>query len=685
MGNTSIKELERIGQVSEFNSQDSLDVERSFQIVENENEENTAPPASSGIQDVEESSEKPIAKAKGKKEKKREKFKQESPNKNDDELSEDYLDKQIPRNKKAMKTKLKNLLIELHGKNEILSKGKPILDRLTNERERHLERIEEKEKVIEGKEFVIQSFHEKMQVFTQRIEEKESELREKERLLREANKNVELLQKQLAEQEGIVKQMQSAMESLSNKNTNHTRQSQSALRADLDTRVELESLRRENERFKLQIQEKISTLREREQEINSLKREKETMQQEKRESDKISLERKFSVDRLNREKERGLAYLGQLEIRLTEKEQALRQASDERAELRDQLRRKETLLLEKDRTLETLENSRKGTTDRLDRLEKQWQDERRTQRSAYDTLRDEKRACEERLQRAETDVETYQRRIRVLEHEIERARQTTDIFRGDQSWMISRDEIKLSDKVLGTGAWGRVVEGNFRGTKVAVKEIHEIIQSAHNRLLFDREITFATLVRHPCILQFLAVAEYRTSKPLLVAELMDMSLSQLVRDEKSLGNRFIRILALDVAYGLNYLHCFRPNPILHRDVNSGNVMVWRQGDKWRGKLCDFGSAEFMGSKMSENPGNPFYSAPEASSSSQSPKIDVYSFGVLLCELCINQTPNPDERERQIALMWNKNLRDLTEQCITKDPSRRSTMSDVITVLEPMTM
>ena len=72
----SIKELERIGQVSEFNSQDSLDVERSFQIVENENEENTAPPAlpaASGIPDVEESSKKPIEKAKGEKEKKREK------------------------------------------------------------------------------------------------------------------------------------------------------------------------------------------------------------------------------------------------------------------------------------------------------------------------------------------------------------------------------------------------------------------------------------------------------------------------------------------------------------------------------------------------------------------------------------------------------------------------------------
>ena len=614
----SIKELERIGKTEEFKPQDSLDVEKTFQIVTNDNEGNAN---SDEILDVEEPCDKPTTKAK-KKEKRRRgssKVKADSP-KNDEELSPEFFEKQIPRNKKALQIKMKQLLIELHGKDEMLSKGKQILDRLTRERERHLERLEEKEQVIEGKEFVIQSFHEKMQVFSQRIEEKESDLRDKERLLREANEQAQLLQKQLSGQEEIVKEMQCTIENLSNKKASASQQDSTRIGADLEAKIELDSLRRENERLKLQVQEKIGTLREREQEIDGLKRQKEALQQEKRQSDKVSLERKFSVDRLNREKERGLAYLGQLEIRLTEKEQSLKNTQDENFELRDQLRRKENLVLEKERTIETLETSRKGTSDRLDRLEKQFQDERRTQRNAYDALRDEKRACEGRLQRTEAAVETHQRRVRVLEQEIERARHNTDMFRGDLPWMITRDEIKMSEKVLGTGAWGRVLEGNFRGTKVAVKEIHEIIQSPHNRLLFDREITFATSVRHPCILQFLAVAEYRSSKPLLVAELMDMSLSQLVKDEKVLGNRYVRILALDVAYGINYLHCFRPNPILHRDVNSGNVMVWRQGDKWRGKLCDFGSAEFMGNKMSENPGNPFYSAPEASSSRQTTKV-----------------------------------------------------------------
>ena len=416
--------------------------------------------------------------------------------------------------------------------------------------------------MIEEKEFVIESFSKKNQVFSQRIEEKESVLREKESLLREANEHTHLLQKQLAEQEEIVKEMQNSIESLGNEKAKSSCTSRNVLSADSDARVELESLRKENDRLKLQLQEKARTLRDREQEIDTLKREKETLQQEKIKGDKISLERKFSVERLNREKERERAYLGQLEIRLTEKQQALKHAQDENVELQDQIRRKENLVMEKDKTIDTLEVSRKGTSDRLDRLERQFQDERQTQRNAYDALREEKRVCEERLQRAEAAVETHQRRVRVLEQEAERARrQTTDIFHGDQPWMITRDEIKLSDKVLGTGAWGRVLEGSFRGTKVAVKEIHEIIQSAHNRLLFDREITFATLMRHPCILQFLAVADYRSSKPLLVAELMDMSLSQLVKDENVLGNGYIRILALDVAYGINYLHCFQPGKV----------------------------------------------------------------------------------------------------------------------------
>ena len=33
--------------------------------------------------------------------------------------------------------------------------------------------------------------------------------------------------------------------------------------------------------------------------------------------------------------------------------------------------------------------------------------------------------------------------------------------------------------------------------------------------------------------------------------------------------------ALDVVCGMEYLHAFLPHPILHRDLKSGNVMLWK--------------------------------------------------------------------------------------------------------------
>ena len=38
-------------------------------------------------------------------------------------------------------------------------------------------------------------------------------------------------------------------------------------------------------------------------------------------------------------------------------------------------------------------------------------------------------------------------------------------------WVIARDELQLTQKYLGMGAWGSVVEGTFCGCNIAVKQI----------------------------------------------------------------------------------------------------------------------------------------------------------------------------------------------------------------------
>ena len=93
----------------------------------------------------------------------------------------------------------------------------------------------------------------------------------------------------------------------------------------------------------------------------------------------------------------------------------------------------------------------------------------------------------------------------------------------------------------------------------------------------------------------------------------EYSIVMLIRClEESLATaREIRAISLEIARGLNYLHNKRPIPIIHRDVSSANVLLWRQGDQWRGKVSDYGTANFMQQTMTVTPGAMIYSAPEA--------------------------------------------------------------------------
>ena len=65
-----------------------------------------------------------------------------------------------------------------------------------------------------------------------------------------------------------------------------------------------------------------------------------------------------------------------------------------------------------------------------------------------------------------------------------------------------------------------------------------------------------------------------------------------------------------MAKALNYLHHKR-DPIIHHDVSSGNVLLWRQGDQWRAKVSDYGTAHFVRQSSINYAGNAVYCAPES--------------------------------------------------------------------------
>ena len=222
-------------------------------------------------------------------------------------------------------------------------------------------------------------------------------------------------------------------------------------------------------------------------------------------------------------------------------------------------------------------------------------------------------SLEERLRTKDQDVNE-------LETSLSTAQQALDERPRQQSpdWVISRDQIQLTDKFLGKGAWGSVVEGKYCGFAVAVKQIHELILSDHNRRLFEREMNIASRCRHPCLLQFIGATNDGGS-PLFVTELMESSLRALL-EQRPLSSNEVSVISLDVARALNYLHQKEPSPIIHRDISSANVLLWRQADQWRGKVSDYGTANFMQETMSVSPGARIYSAPEALTKSQTIKV-----------------------------------------------------------------
>jgi len=284
---------------------------------------------------------------------------------------------------------------------------------------------------------------------------------------------------------------------------------------------------------------------------------------------------------------------------LSEVEQQLQEKDLTEASLRSQLREKE----------QEQENSQR----QLREME-QW----------LTNCEEQVREKEEERSHLEQQVTALQRQLRAKDEEVNElelslstAQLTIDEQRGQETrdWVIPRSEIQVTDKCLGRGGWGSVNEGTYCGCTIAVKQIHELILSPHNRRLFEREMNIASRCRHPCLLQFIGATNDEGS-PLFVTELMETSLRALL-EERGLSESEISVISLDVSRALYYLH---QKTIVHRDVSSANVLLWRQGDQWRGKVSDYGTANFTQQTMTVAPGALIYSAPEVLTADQTVKV-----------------------------------------------------------------
>ena len=308
----------------------------------------------------------------------------------------------------------------------------------------------------------------------------------------------------------------------------------------------------------------------------------------------------------------------------------LQQKEEETANLQNQATVLRKQLEEKDQGINELETTLSTAQDELREYQRQLRDVTQQMTIVRGQLHEKNAHLQNQATAIRQQLEEKDQEMNELETTLSTAQDELREYQRQQSpeWVISRDHIQLTGRFLGEGGWARVVEGKYCGCSVAVKQMHKLILSPYNRNLFEREMDIASKCRHPCLLQFIG-ATNEEENPLFVTELMETSLRALL-EQRALSEAEMSFISLDVARALNYLQQKQPSPIIHRDISSANVLLWRQGEHWRGKVSDYGTANFMQQTMTVAPGAMIYSAPEALTKNQTVKVSCNLFIVYKC-------------------------------------------------------
>ncbi|XP_066389268.1 uncharacterized protein [Miscanthus floridulus] len=266
--------------------------------------------------------------------------------------------------------------------------------------------------------------------------------------------------------------------------------------------------------------------------------------------------------------------------------------------------------------------------------------------------------------------------------------------------IISNEDLE-DLREMGSGAFGTVFHGKWKGTDVAIKRIKNscfmLPSPQADKLIteFWREAAILSKLHHPNILAFYGVVNNGPEATLAtVTEFMvNESLKKvLLRKDKYLDWRKRIMLAMDAAIGMEYLHS---KDIVHFDLKCDNLLVnVKDPSRPICKVADFGLSKMKQATLVSGGmrGTLPWMAPELltmSSTKVSEKIDVYSFGIVMWEIITGEDPYDgmhyggviggilsNTLRPPVPTSCNPEWRKLMEQCWSTEPERRPSFTEV---------
>eukprot|EP00026_Physarum_polycephalum_P001102 Phypoly_transcript_01103.p1 GENE.Phypoly_transcript_01103~~Phypoly_transcript_01103.p1 ORF type:complete len:774 (+),score=173.32 Phypoly_transcript_01103:1162-3483(+) len=245
--------------------------------------------------------------------------------------------------------------------------------------------------------------------------------------------------------------------------------------------------------------------------------------------------------------------------------------------------------------------------------------------------------------------------------------------------------------LIGSGSFGHVYCGEYRGADVAIKKLKHQKMSKQQLEELAQEAAVMTGLRHPNIVLFMGVCLEPPDLCIITEFMSRGSLHDVLHNDKlQLPFPLLRNMIVDILKGLQFIHSAG---IIHRDLKSPNLLVDKN---WTIKIADFGLSCAKSASNDDAQISLLWTAPEVllqEKGCYSEKSDIYSFGIIMWEIMSRQTPFETIAAAAISPMvvsgkrpiiypeWSEVITSTITKCWDHNPNMRPTVKQARTVIE----